>query len=172
MNQRRHCDLHDPEGGNPVGSSVVANVAGNAASASYNLPKGTAGGAYTIQAVYTDPDDFITSTGTNQLTVSAASTTVTPSGGSTPSAKSAGEGITLSATVTSLAGTANEGSVLFTILNGSRTQIAGPFVLSVLNGAAGGNVFLPAGTAVGSYFIQAVYNGTASFASSLPPAAL
>ena len=40
--------------------------------------------------------------------------------------------------------------------------------MSVLSGAAGGNVFLAASTAVGSYVIQAVYDGTASFASSLP----
>ena len=69
--------------------------------------------------------------------------------------------------MSSLAGTSNQGSVTFTILNGS-TQIAGPFTLSVANGVASGNVSVPAGTTVGSYIIEAVYNGTQSYAESLP----
>ncbi len=155
-------------GGNPVGSSVNGNVTGNSASASYTLLAGTAGGIYTIQAVYTDPLDFTTSTGRSQLTVSAASTTAVPAGGTTTFTEVSGEGISLSANVSSPAGSVNAGSVTFTVLNGSATQIAGPFVMSITNGAAGGNAFLPASTPVGSYVIQAVYDGTSSFAASLP----
>ncbi len=150
---------------------MVEGVVAGAASASYTLPKTTAGGIYTIQAVYTDPDDFSTSTDTKQLTVSAAATNIAVSGGTTPFNEISGEGLALSATVSSLAGTTNEGSVTFTVLNASGTQVAGPFVMSVLSGAAGGNVFLSADTAVGSYVIHAVYNGTASYAASLPSTA-
>ena len=155
-------------GGNLIGSSVNANIAAGAAGVNYTLPKGTAGGAYTVRAVYTDPDDFATSTGTSQLTVNAAATTVAPAGSAAAFDEISSEGISLSANVSSLAGTIDEGSVTFSVLNGSGTQIAGPFVMSVSNGVAGGNAFLPAGTPVGSDVIQAVYNGTASFAASLP----
>ena len=158
-------------GGNPVGASVFASVSGNAASANYTLLKGTPGGTYQIQAVFTDPADFKTSTGTNLLTASAAATSVMVSGSSAAFNEISGEGTSLSASVNSAAGTINEGSVTFTILNGS-TQVAGPFIMSVSNGAAGGNAFIPAGTAVGSYVIQAVYNGTASFAASLPASSM
>ena len=154
-------------GGNPVGASVVAAVQANVASTSYKLLKGTPGGSYTIQAVYSDPDSFKTSTGTNQLSVTAAATNIAVSGTSAAFSAIAGEGTTLSASVTSSAGTINEGIVTFTVFNGS-TQIAGPFNLSVSGGVAGGNVSLPAGTLIGSYTLSAVFNGTASFAASLP----
>ena len=77
------------------------------------------GGSYTIQAVYTDPLDFKTSTGTNTLIVAAAATTITPSNASTNFSATTGEGITLSANVSSAAGTINQGAVTFTILNSS-----------------------------------------------------
>jgi hypothetical protein len=155
-------------GGNPVGSPVTANVSNNTAAANYTLLTGTPGGSYTIQAVYTDPVDFVTSTGTNTLTVSAAATTVTPSSASTTYSGLVGEGITLSANVSSPAGTINQGTVAFTILNAQGKQIVPTVYVNVANGLASGNYVLPAGTAVGSYTIQAVYDGTSSFANSLP----
>ena len=154
-------------GGTPVGASVSGNVVGNAANATYTLLKLTPGGVYTIQAVYTDPDDFTTSTGIGQLTVSAATTTVTPAAAATEFSASSGEGFSLSANVSSPAGTINEGAVTFTILDGSGKQVGSPIILSVLAGVASGNSSLPAKTPVGSYTIQAVYDGTASFATSL-----
>ena len=155
-------------GGNPVGSTVIGNVTGNTASASYTLLAGTSGGSYRILAVYTDPIDFTTSTGTSSFTVSAASTTIATSDATASFNENSGEGISLSATVSSPAGTVNEGSVTFAVLNGSLTQIAGPFVMSVSGGTAAGNAFLPAGTPVGTYTIDAIFDGTASFATSLP----
>ena len=155
-------------GGTPVGASVTAGVLNNSASTSYDLLSGTPGGPYTIQAVYTDPVDFATSTNTNQLTVSAAPTTVAPSGCTATFNEISSEGVALSANVSSPAGTVNEGSVSFAIVDASSNKIAGPFVYSVANGMASGNASLPAGTPVGAYFINAVYNGTPSFASSLP----
>jgi hypothetical protein len=155
-------------GGHLIGSSAVANVSAGAASTDYTFPKSAAGGSYTIQAIYTDPSDFKTSTGTNTLAVSAAPTTVAPSGGSATFNEISGEGVTLAANVNSHAGTINEGSVSFTIVDASSNKIAGPFVYSVASGTANGNASLPADTSVGPYFINAVYNGTPSFATSLP----
>ncbi len=155
-------------GGNPVGRAVSGNVSGNTASASYTLLAGTVGGTYTIVAVYSDPVDFSTSTGTSQLVVSAASTSVASASATATFSEINGEGFALSANVSSPAGTVSEGSVLFTVLNESGTQIAGPFVTSVFGGTAAANAFLPAGTPVGSYTIVAVYSGTANFAMSLP----
>ncbi len=154
-------------GGNPVGSPVIENVVNDAAAGSYTLLAGTPGGSYTIQAVYTDPVDFTTSSNTNTLTVSAATTTITPSNAATTYNASTAEGITLSANVSSPAGIPNEGAVTFTILNGS-TQLVSPIVVNVVNGVASTIYGLPAGTAVGSYIIQAVFDGTASYAKSNP----
>ncbi len=155
-------------GGNPVGSPVIGNVSAGASSATYTLLKGTPGGSYTIKAVYTDPVNFSTSTGTNALAVAAAPTAVAPTAASATYNKVSGEGLTLSATVTSAAGTINEGSVAFTFLDGGGSPIGSTAYLAVANGVATGNAFLPAGTVPGSYTIKAVYNGTASYATSLP----
>ena len=155
-------------GGNPVGSPVTANVVNDAASASYDLLANTKGGSYTIETVYSDPVDFKTSTGTNLLTVSAAPTTITPSNAATTFNTVTGEGITLSANVSSPAGTINQGAVTFTILNSSSQQVVPPIVVNTLNGIASNNYILPAGTSVGSYTIAAVYDGTSSYAASLP----
>ncbi len=153
--------------GSPVGSSVSAGVTDDAASATYTLLAGTAGGAYTIQAAYSDPIDFSASTGTNSLTLSAASTTIVPSDSTATYSATTSEGITLSANVTSSAGTINQGSVTFTILNSAGAQVVPPIVVSVLNGVASSNYSLPAGTGVGTLTIEAVYDGTASYAASL-----
>jgi hypothetical protein len=155
-------------GGNPVGSPVIANVSANAASATYTLLAKTPGGSYTIQAVYTDPIDFKTSTGTNTLTVAAAPTTLTTSNVAAAFSSVGGEGISLSANVSSSAGTVNEGTVAFTITDSSSKQVVPPIYVSVANGVASTNYLLPAGTAPGTYNLQVVYNGTASYAASLP----
>src|SRR5262249_47557854 len=76
-----------------------------------------------------------------------------------------GQNVSLSATVTSSAGTVNEGTETFTILSGT-TVIGTPVTVSVTAGAASASYALPPGTAGGSYTIQAVYNGTNSFAAS------
>ena len=153
--------------GTLVGSAVSGEVSDDQASASYNLLAGTAGGTYTIQAVYTDPADFTTSTGNNDLKVAAAATTVAPADESAAYSTLTGEGVTLSATVDSTAGTVSQGTVTFTIVTESGTQIGSPLTVNVVNGAATQNTTLPAGTAEGAYVIEAVYNGTSSYAASL-----
>ena len=148
-------------GGNPVGSPVTANVEGGAASATYTLPAGSAGGPYTIRAVFTDPVNFGTSTGTNTLTVAAAATMTMGSNASAP----AGQSATLTATVTSPAGTVNTGTVTFTVLSGT-TTIGTPQVANVTNGSATASDLLPGNAAIGTYTIEAVYNANPDFVGS------
>ena len=149
-------------GGNPIGSAVSAPVSSGSATASYALPGGTSGGTYTIQAVYNGTADYGSSTDTSQsLTINAAATTsATASASATFSPVE--QNVSLSTTVTSTAGTVNEGTETFTILLGS-TVIGSPVTVSVVAGAAGASYGIPGGTSPGTYTIQAVYSGTANF---------
>ena len=72
------------------------------------------------------------------------------------------QNVTLNATITSPAGEVNEGTETFSILYGT-TVIGMPVTVNVSAGAAATVYVLPAGTAAGTYTIQAVYNGTANF---------
>ncbi len=93
----------------------------------------------------------------------AATTTVASSATAVYSATA--QNVTLSATVTSTAGTVNAGAVTFTVLQGA-TPVGTAATGSVTNGSATVNYTLPGGTAANTYTIQAIYNGTASFATS------
>jgi Bacterial Ig-like domain (group 3) len=145
-----------------IGTAVTVNVVSGAASASYTLPAGTTGGSYTIQAVYNGTANFLTFTdSTHHLTVSAAAS-ATAAAAASATFNTAAETVALSATVTSAAGTVNEGTETFTILNGT-TVIGTAVTVNVVSGVASGNYTLPAGIASGSYTIQAVYNSTVNF---------
>ena len=88
-------------------------------------------------------------------------TTVTAANASATFSTSA-QDVSLSATVTSTAGTVNEGTATFTILSGT-TVIGSPVTVDVSAGAASAVYALPAGISGGTYIIEAVYNGTANF---------
>ena len=96
------------------------------------------------------------------LTVNAA-TTVTAAAGATATFGDAS--VTLSATITSPAGTVNQGTETFTILNGT-TPVGTSVTVNVATGSASASYPLPAGTPPDTYAIQAVYNGTANFVGS------
>jgi len=152
-------------GGTVIGSPVTVGLSGGAASTNYTLPGGTPDGTYTIQAVYTDPVNFLGSSDTSHsLTVGPAATTTAAATVST-SYSASSQTVALSATVTSPAVPVNEGSVTFTVLSGS-TVIGTPVTANVVNGAASATYTLPAGLADGIYTIQAAYGGTDHFASS------
>ena len=156
------------EGATVIGAPVTSGtVSGGAASVSYSLPAGTAVGTYTIQAMYNPGPDFEGSSDSTQtLTVSAASSTTSASSASTSFSSSA-QSVTLNATVTSPAGTVNEGTVTFTVKQGA-TVIGAPTTSgTVSGGAASVSYSMPAGTAPGTYTIQAVYNGTTEFTGSV-----
>jgi Ca2+-binding RTX toxin-like protein len=149
-------------GGNPIGSAVSANVSSGSATASYSLPGGTSGGTYTIQAVYNGTAAYGSSTDASQsLTINAAATT-SATASALANFSSVEQNVSLSTTVTSTAGTVNEGTETFTILLGS-TVIGSPVKVSVVDGAAGASYGIPGGTAPGTYIIQAVYSGTTNF---------
>ena len=106
-----------------------------AVTASYTLPGGTPGGTYTIQAVYNGTADYGSSTDTSQsLTINAAATTLATASASTTFSP-VEQNVSLSTTVTSTAGTVNEGTETFTILMGS-TVIGSPVTVNVFAGAA------------------------------------
>src|SRR5579883_2726108 len=141
-----------------IGTATSQNVSSGKASVSYALPAGTAAGTYTIEANYTDSTgtSFASSSdNTHTLTVSAAATTTTASN-ATIAFSSSAQNVTLTATVTSGAGTVNEGSVQFTILEGT-TVIGTATSKAVSNGSASVSYSLPAGTAAGTYTIKADY---------------
>jgi hypothetical protein len=153
-------------GGNPVGSPVTVGVVGGAANATVTLPGGTAAGAYTIQATYTDPANFVgTTDATHHLTVTSAPTTTTASNTSASYSAAAAQLIPVSAQVTSSNGSVNEGSVMFTVLNGT-TVIGAPVSASVASGVATTNFSLPAGTAPKAYTLKAVYTDPTNFVGS------
>jgi autotransporter-associated beta strand protein len=152
-------------GATPVGSPVTANVVAGAASASYALPAGTAGGTYTIRAAYSGTANFTTSTdATHSLTVNPAATTTAASAATTTFSTGV-QSVNLTATVTSAAGTVGAGTLTFTVLNGA-TPVGSPVSVGVTGGAASASYSLPASTAGGTYTIQAAYGGTASFGAS------
>jgi len=152
-------------GSTPVGNATSGNVSGGTATATYTLPAATSGGTYTIQAVYGGTASLSSSSdSTHTLTVNAASTT-TAAANASATYSAGNQSVHLSATVTSSAGTVSEGSVTFTLLNGS-TPVGSPVSGNVTAGSASANYTLPAGTAGGTYTIQATYNGTAEYATS------
>ena len=152
-------------GGTTVGSPVTVNVVNGAATAPYGLPPGTTGGTYTIQAVYNGTGNFLGSSDRSRsLTISSAATT-TAATSATTTYSGASQSVSLSAGVTSAAGTVNEGSVTFTILSGGN-PIGSAVSATVSSGSATGSYSLPAGTSGGTYTIRAVYNGTADYGSS------
>ena len=155
-------------GSTVVGSPVTSGtVTAGAATAIYTLPAGTAGGTYTIQAVYNSGGIFATSSdSTHSLTVAASTPTTVAASAPSVTFDSTAQTVSLSATVTSASGPVNAGTVTFTLENG--TTPVGTAVTSgtVTNGSASASYFLPAGTAPGSYTILVAYNGGGSFAAS------
>jgi hypothetical protein len=149
--------------GNQVGSTVQGAVSNGSASASFALPASEAAGNYTIDVSYSDPPNNFTDNGTDTpgaLTVRAASTTTTASN-TTATFSESNQPVELTATVTSSAGIVNEGSVTFTVVDGSGNTIGTAISGNVSNGSARVSYVLPGGTAAGSYTIQAAYSDSA-----------
>lgn len=142
-----------------VGSSVQGTVSAGKASANFSLPANSAPGSYTVAVVYTDSsgnfsDDKTDTAG--KLTVGAASTT-TQASDATADFSSGSQKVTLNATVTSSNGIVNEGNVAFTLVDSNGNDIGTTTTSPVANGSASVSYALPAGTATGSYTIQAAY---------------
>jgi CSLREA domain-containing protein len=155
-------------GATTIGTPVTsATVAAGAASVTYVIPAGTAGGTYTISAAYSDTTGNFAagSDTTHTLTISAAASTVAAVN-ATATYKSTAQNVTLTATVTSPAGTVNEGTVTFTVFNGATQVGAAVTSGAVTAGAATATFAIPAGQAPATYSIHATYNPATSFATS------
>ena len=152
-------------GSTVIGSPIAANVIGGTASTNYLLPASTAVGNYTIEAVFNGASNFLTSTDTSHtLTIfSVASTTAAQNVSADYSA--AGQAVSLVASVASPAGTVNEGTVTFTILNGT-TVIGTQTTVNVSSGVANASYNLASTATPATYTIKAVYNGTANIGGS------
>jgi hypothetical protein len=145
-----------------VVATQTVNVSnGSASTTSLSLPGGTPVGTYDIHAAYSDATgNFTSSSYDGTLTISRVNTT-TAAQSQSVTFSSVQQNVAVSSTVASSAGTVNEGTVTFTILNGG-TTIAGPSSpISVSAGSASTTMTLPAGLAQSSYTIKAVYADSA-----------
>ena len=169
-------------GATVIGSPVTANVSSTGkATVNYGIPDGypiSGSSPYTIVVSYSDTNpgsgNYIAGTvNTGALTINAASVTATAVAASTTYRPSPGQAtVNLTANVTDIshpADTVNEGTVVFTVLNGS-TAIGSSGPVTFNNGAASTTYTLPAGLAVGSsYTITVSYtdnSGTVNFMDS------
>ena len=119
----RELDLHDLKSRYPDRHAADSGRFRGTASGSYTLPAGTSPGTYTIQAAYNGTPDFAGSSDSgHNLTVAAAATATAAANASTPFSE-ASQAVPLSATVTSPAGTVNEGTLTFTILMPARRSV-------------------------------------------------
>jgi hypothetical protein len=152
----------------PVGEPVTVAPSPNGTSAiNYRLPAGLPAGKYTEQVVYTGGPGYLPSSdSSHQVTlVPAATATVADNASVGTSAKP--RTVTLSATVTAVGGNANEGTVTFTILGANNAPVGSPVTSGALSGGRASAAYtLPAGTAAGTYTIQAVYNPGPDFLTS------
>jgi hypothetical protein len=149
------------QGTTQIGTSVTSGtVAGGTANASYTLPAGQAAGGYTIQAVYNPGPDFNSSNDSSHtLTVtSGGATTVTTAANAMSTYSTSSASVTLNATVTSQGTGVNEGTVTFTVFNGTMPVGAPVTSGTVASGNATATFTVPAGQPAGVYSISAVYN--------------
>ena len=149
-------------GGTSIGTAATGTItskSNGSASVSYGLPAYTLVGSYTIEADYSDSAGNYTASSddSHDLTVTAATTTTTASTVTTTFSAS-DQTVTLSATVTSGAGTVNEGSVTFLLFDSNGNTVGSSVSGTVSNGTASASFVLPGGSAVGSYTIMADYS--------------
>ena len=151
----------------PIDTPVMANLTDGSASTSVTVPGGTKSDVYTIEADFGGTTNFQMSSGTNQLAVSAPDSptpTIAAASVTVPfSASNQTVGLSASVTVPSPA-SVDGGTVIFTIQSGSAT--IGTPVPAPVSAAASASYVVPAGTAPGSYTIEADYVGTVSFLNS------
>jgi len=146
--------------GTAVLGVTQGTVTDGTAEANFTLPAGLAVGKYTIAVSYSDSSGNFTDVSdlNGILTITPAKVLITANPVSTvysPKTPSLALGATI--TDTSIpGGIVNEGTVLFTILNGG--TILGSVQAAVSNGTANANFTLPPGLAAGSYTITASYN--------------
>lgn len=126
-------------------------------SATMNTP-----GSQTITATDTSVGSITGTSGSVQV----ASATTTTASNATATFANAPQSVTLSASISSAAGTVNQGTVTFTVTGSGATIGTATTSSQVSNGSAVVAYSLPAGTPAGSYTIDATYNPGGTFAGS------
>jgi hypothetical protein len=144
-----------------LGSVNNINVTGGVASTTFTVPASTAAGTYAVTAAYSGNTNLLgSSDSSHSVTIAQATTTTTASNVSTAYSLSA-HSVTLTANVSSGAGTVGVGTVNFSVAGlGSVNNV------TVAAGVASASFTIPAGTAVGSHVVTASYSGNANFQSS------
>ncbi len=143
---------------------ITVSLSAGAGIAICPLPAGIPAGSYIIEAVYSGTNNFGGSSGFGTLIIAAAAS-ATAVATASATFNGAAQNIGLNTTITSPAGSVNDGTVTFTILNGT-IVIGTPVTVNVSASAAAAVYLLPAGTPAGSYIIQAIYNGSNNFVGS------
>jgi hypothetical protein len=145
----------------PSGVSFTDNGDGTATLA--GTPADGTGGTYPLTIT---ASNGISPDASQTFTLTVQEPTTTSASSVSTSFSSSSQTVTLNATVTSPAGAVNEGTVTFTVREGA-TVIGAPVTSgTVSSGAASVSYSLPAGTAVGTYTIDAVYNPGPDFEGS------
>jgi len=157
------------DGATPIGGPVVSStVVQGGASVSYSVPGGTAAKVYTIRASYSGSTNFAGIIDSTQTLTITPGMTVTTADDAAVEFSSNARSVWLLATVTPTSGgTANEGNVVFTIMQNGNT-IGNPSPANGLsNGVAAVNFLVPAGQEVGTYMIFAAYAGGPTLGASM-----
>ncbi len=108
---------------------------------------------------------FVLGPGGYPIVTASHASTSTAASSTSATFSPASQTILLSATITSAAGSVDDGTETFTILIGE-TLIGSAVTANVGNGTASASYVLPNATSTGTYTIQAVYNGAADFLGS------
>lgn len=146
----------------PSGVSFTDNGDGTATLS--GTPADGTGGTYPLTIT---ASNGISPDASQTFTLTVQEPTTTSASSVSTSFSSSSQSVTLNATVTSPAGAVNEGTVTFTVRNVA-TVIGAPTTSGTVSGGAASVTYsLPAGTAPGTYTIQAVYNGTTEFTGSV-----
>jgi alpha-tubulin suppressor-like RCC1 family protein len=157
--------------GTDIGTAVISGVVVNGlATASYLIPGGTMSAIYAVHASYTGGDSYSASSGSaGKLRLGQAPTnmaTVTESAAVPYSLAS--QTVGLSASVTSTAGTVNEGTITFRILDSSSNVIeTARTSMPLVSGSEGVTYMLSPGLPAGDYTIEASYSGGVNYESSI-----
>ena len=112
---------------------MTGNVSNGSASVTYSLPASTAAGDYNVQLSYQPGGIFAASSGTSLLSVLPATTNTSAVPASAASSNSV-QSVTLSATVTSAAGTVSGGSVTFAVINKADVNVGVPATSTAVTG--------------------------------------
>jgi subtilisin family serine protease len=157
------------KGATLVGTVTSGTVSAGNASASFPLA-GVNADTYALEAIYnpaaSNPRFATSSDVAKTLTLSQVASTTTAAS-KTVTFSTTDQSVSLTATVTSGAGSVNQGSVIFTVKDGA-TAIGSPTSGAVTGGGASATYTVPGGSPAKTYTIEAAYSSgpTGNFADS------